>query len=68
MPYALLGVGKLPEEQGEWAAQAALRILGGTPPSEIPVTHNTKGQLLFNPRIAERLRISEAPALARMVD
>lgn len=68
MPYALLGVGKLPEEQGEWAAQAALRILGGTRPSEIPVTHNTKGQLLFNPRIAERLRISEAPALARMVE
>ncbi|OWU75892.1 ABC transporter substrate-binding protein [Marinibacterium profundimaris] len=68
MPYALLGVGKLPEEQGEWAAQAALRILDGVSPSEIPLAHNTKGQLLFNPRIARRLGIEEAPALARMVE
>ncbi|MEM1315926.1 MAG: ABC transporter substrate-binding protein [Pseudomonadota bacterium] len=67
MPYALLGVGKLPEEQGEWAAEAALKILAGTPPSRIPLAHNTRGELLFNPAVARRLGLSDPPALARLV-
>jgi ABC-type uncharacterized transport system substrate-binding protein len=68
MPYALLGIGKLPEEQGRWAARAALQILDGVSPASIPVTHNTQGELLFNPRIARRLGIVEPPALARLVE
>ncbi len=68
MPYAMLGIGKLPEEQGRWAAQATLRILDGVSPASIPVTHNIEGELLFNPRIAQRLQISEVPALARVVE
>ena len=68
MPYALLGVGKRPEEQGVWAARAALRILDGVEPTSIPVTHNTDGELLFNPRVAETLGVSDPPALARLVE
>ena len=30
MPYAMFGLTKVPEEQGEWAATTALEILGGT--------------------------------------
>src|SRR3712207_5268391 len=36
---SLLGVVKSPEEQGRWAAQAALRILEGIPPSDIPLSY-----------------------------
>ena len=67
MPYSLLGVGKLPEEQGRWAAKAALRILDGVAPSRIPLTHNREGELLFNSRIAARLGIRESPPLAKLV-
>jgi hypothetical protein len=63
----LIGVVKHPEEQGRWAAQAALRILDGVEPSAIPLTYNREGELFFNSRIAKRLGIRDFPPLARMV-
>jgi len=68
MHVSLLGVGKLPEEQGRWAALAALKILDGTPPSRIPLAHNKEGKLYFNRKIAARLGITEFPPLAEIVD
>lgn len=67
MPFTMLGVGKLPEEQGRWAAEAALKILDGVAPSRIPLTYNRQGKLYFNPRIAVRLGVEEFPALAELV-
>ena len=37
---------KSPEEQGDWAAKSALRILDGTPVSSIAVAENKKGELI----------------------
>ena len=68
MHFSLLGVGKLPEEQGEWAAKAALAILDGARPSQIPLTYNKEGKLYFNPKIAARLGITEFPPLAELVN
>ncbi len=65
MPYALLGLAKVEEEQGEWAARAALRILDGTPPSEIPLAKNKKGRVILNLTIAEKLGIIFSPALLK---
>jgi ABC-type uncharacterized transport system substrate-binding protein len=59
---ALVGYTKVAEEQGEWAAQAALRILGGTSPAAIPIARNKQGRLTINARIAERLHASSIPA------
>jgi ABC-type uncharacterized transport system substrate-binding protein len=67
MHFTMLGVGKLPEEQGRWAAQAALKILDGVPPHRIPLAYNKQGKLYFNPRIAARLGVEEFPALAELV-
>jgi ABC-type uncharacterized transport system substrate-binding protein len=67
MPTSLVGVAKSPEEQGRWVAQATLRILEGVAPSDIPLTYNRDGDLFFNARIARRLGIGGAPALARVV-
>ena len=64
-PYALITLAKKPEEQGEWAAQASLRILDGTPVSEIPVTENKKGKLILNLDIAEKLGVVFSPSLLR---
>lgn len=51
IPYALLGYLKVAEEQGEWSANAALKILGGTSPADIPIVKNQKGSLVVNARI-----------------
>lgn len=57
MPYALIGYTKLAEEQGEWAAQAALKILGGTSPKDIPIVQNKKGGLYVNSKLAQKLNV-----------
>jgi len=67
MHIAMLGVAKSPEEQGRWAARAALRILDGVPPGAIPVAYNTEAKLYFNPKIAARLAVDRAPPMAELV-
>lgn len=57
MPYALVGVIKVEAEQGEWAATAALQILNGTKPSDIPIVENKEGRILLNMTIAKILGI-----------
>jgi ABC-type uncharacterized transport system substrate-binding protein len=66
-PFTLIGVAKYPEEQGRWVAQAALRILDGVKPADIPLTYNREGELFFNARIAKRLGVTASPPLARAV-
>jgi ABC-type uncharacterized transport system substrate-binding protein len=48
MPYSLLGFTKIPEEHGEWAAKAALAILDGVPPNDIPIVSNRKWEIWVN--------------------
>jgi ABC-type uncharacterized transport system substrate-binding protein len=66
-PVSLIGVVKSPEEQGRWAAHAALRILEGVPPGDIPLSYNREGELFFNARIARQFGIKDSPPLARAV-
>jgi ABC-type uncharacterized transport system substrate-binding protein len=54
IPYAALGLVKVAREQGDWAADAALAILSGRRPSDIPITANHLSTCLFNPVIAAR--------------
>lgn len=49
MPVSVLGMTKVPEEQGEWAGRVALRILDGAVPDTIPVIANRKWDLYLNP-------------------
>lgn len=59
--YALIGLTKIPEEQGEWSAKTALRILDGTKPSDIPITQNQRGKLIANMKIADKLGVTLSP-------
>jgi ABC-type uncharacterized transport system substrate-binding protein len=52
-PFAFLGYTKVAQEQGRWAAHAALKILNGTPPSSIPMTQNREGNLIINMKVAK---------------
>lgn len=53
--------GKVPGEQGEYAAQAALQILDGKSISEIPIITNTRGSLFINKKLTNKLGI-QVPA------
>ena len=51
--FVAVTVAKVPEEQGEWAARTALRILAGAKPGDIPVAANEKASLTLNLKMAE---------------
>ena len=57
-PLTLIAYGNVAEEQGAWSAQSALKILDGTPPSDIPIVKNKEGTLIINAKIAKSLRVS----------
>jgi ABC-type uncharacterized transport system substrate-binding protein len=48
MPVSMLGMTKVPEEQGEWAGEVALQILAGSAADSIPVIANRKWDLFIN--------------------
>jgi hypothetical protein len=57
MPYELIGLTKIPQEQGSWAVKAALKIMEGTPPKEIPVQRNKKAKIYLNMILAKKMGI-----------
>ncbi len=57
-PFVLVTLAKEPQEQGEWAARTALKILAGTSPADIPLAYNERGQLTVNLRMAQALGIT----------
>lgn len=62
MPYSLMGLTKVPEEHGEWAAEAALAILQGANPIDIPIVSNRKWDLWVNRTILNQsgIKLSES--------
>ncbi|MBT4192835.1 MAG: hypothetical protein HOE12_00705 [Gammaproteobacteria bacterium] len=56
--YAMIVYAKRAEEQGEWAAKVALKILDGTPPSKIPMTVNKQWERYFNKKLLDKAGIS----------
>ncbi len=59
-PVALIGVIKIAEEQGIWAADTALSILDGTPPSEIAIVENKRAKLFINKKMADSMGVDLA--------
>lgn len=48
MPYAMLGITKDAQEQGQWAGEVAIAILDGLPVEDIPITINKSWKLYIN--------------------
>jgi ABC-type uncharacterized transport system substrate-binding protein len=65
MPFTILGLTKIPEEHGEWAALAALAILDGTKPIDIPIVSNRKWDIWINDAILEHSGIRFPESLQR---
>lgn len=53
----LLVCKRVPQEQGEWAAKAALEILAGKAPKDLPMTTNKKAAIRLNTDFANKLGI-----------
>jgi ABC-type uncharacterized transport system substrate-binding protein len=58
MPYAVLGVTKVAEEHGIWAAKTAKKILSGSAPADFPVTRNQLSNTWINKKLAEIIGFS----------
>ncbi|HOL89686.1 MAG TPA: hypothetical protein PK965_10755, partial [Anaerohalosphaeraceae bacterium] len=56
-PYTVFCFSKSPQEQGRWAAETALKILRGTPPSAIPIVRNQQAVLYLNMPLARKLNL-----------
>jgi ABC-type uncharacterized transport system substrate-binding protein len=65
MPFSTIGFTKIPQEQGEWAAQAAIEILKGKSPREIPIVANRNWDLWLNMAHLESTRITLPRKLLR---
>lgn len=65
MPFSVLGLVKDPEEHGEWAALAALEILRGTKPSDIPIVSNRRWDILLNSVLLQQSGIEINQSLLR---
>jgi ABC-type uncharacterized transport system substrate-binding protein len=58
MPYVAVGRVKIAREQGKWAAEQVLRVLGGVSPADIPQAQNQQSELLKNATLLEAIGIS----------
>lgn len=56
-PYVIFTLGKIPEEQGRYAAETALKIVKGARPTEFKVVANRQARLTVNVDMALRARI-----------
>lgn len=65
MPYTMLGVTKIPEEQGTWAAKTALKILEGAQPGDIPIVANNQRDIWINQEIVAAAEVSLPSGLIR---
>lgn len=64
-PYALLALGGSGVEQGEWAAQAAVDIMDGSDPADIPIAENRSGELVVNLEIADAIGLALPTSILR---
>jgi ABC-type uncharacterized transport system substrate-binding protein len=65
MPYVMLGMTKVAEEQGRWAAETAATILEGRAPSTIPIVANKEEKLYVNVGLASKAGIRFSPELLK---
>lgn len=65
MPYSSIGFTKIPQEHGEWAAEAAIEILNGLPAADIPIVANRKWDIWLNQKHLESTGIHLPRKLVR---
>nr|WP_319494024.1 ABC transporter substrate binding protein [uncultured Desulfobacter sp.] len=67
-PYVMFVLEIIPEEQGSYAANTALRILDGTPASQMPIKKNMLFRLTLNLSMADESNITIPYTLLKQAD
>lgn len=67
-PYVVFTLGKVAEEQGRFAAEAALQIIGGCPPLDIPIAENKQARLTVNLKMADSAGIVLPVSILKIAD
>ena len=57
MPYTLIGMTKVAEEQGMWAGKTAVSILNGKDPAKIKIVENHKSNIFINKALSQKLNL-----------
>ena len=65
MPYSAIGYTKIPEEHGEWAAAAAVAILGGVKAVDIPLVTNRRWDTWVNNRMLNIPNVSVSDSILK---
>lgn len=65
LPYTMLGFTKVPEEQGVWAGKAAIAVLNGARPIDIPIVTNRKWDMRINEELVKSSGIQISDAFAK---
>lgn len=65
---AFLGATRSADEQGQYAAKTALRILAGTPAGDIPIVRNTQANIIINMKIAKKLGFKIPPSFMKIAN
>ncbi len=56
--FSVLGLTKVAQEHGEWAAKTALEILAGRSADSIPIIPNQKWDLWLNPTLVKNINVT----------
>ncbi len=56
-PLSLITIAKIPQEQGWWAADIAVKLIDGGKPIDFPVTTTREAELYINFQAAEKMEI-----------
>jgi ABC-type uncharacterized transport system substrate-binding protein len=68
MRYAVFGMAQMDHEQGEWAAHAAIEILSGKSPADIPVATNRRTRGFINPVLAAQIEFKPDEAFLETLE
>lgn len=67
-PFVVFAMSNMPQEQGQWAGEAAAAILAGTAPTDIPIIANHRWSLHASPHLAAKAGLSlPEPFLRRAI-
>lgn len=66
MPYSLIGMTKVPEEQGMWAGKTAVGILKGADPGKIKIVENRQSNIFINKSLHETLDLPLPNSIVNM--
>lgn len=65
MHVSALGYTKIPEEHGQWAGEAAVELLNGANPTDIPIVTNRKWDLWVNQALVDSTNTQLSSRLTR---